>query len=241
MLADWLAPESASSFLATQLGQAPFSRPGAAQQSAALLSWDTLERILKSQDPATLDLLTVSRGRLVDAPAPRSAADVRSLMRADVSVVLRFSERHDEGLRALADSLGQLVPGEIHVQLYATPSGSNSYGWHYDFEDVFIVQSLGVKDYYFRQNTVARQTALGQPLDFSVVQRETSPLMTARLLPGDWLHIPSRWWHLVTCAQDALSISIGVLSANAIRGAHRIPPGWSGTEPHRADRERRMP
>ena len=36
-------------------------------------------------------------------------------------------------------------------------------------------------------------------------------LMQARLIAGDWLYVPRRWWHLVLCAEDSLSISVGVM------------------------------
>jgi hypothetical protein len=88
-------------------------------------------------------------------------------MRHGVSVVVRSSERNDPGLAGLAEAFGRSLPGEVHVQLYATPAGTHSYGWHYDFEDVFIAQTAGVKDYFFRENTVARETLLGQPMDFA--------------------------------------------------------------------------
>jgi hypothetical protein len=226
MLADWLAPESLSWFREAHFDRAPIARGGAAAKAVPLFGWDTLSRVLTSRPP--LDLMTVSRGRLVDVPAPRTLAEVRALMRTGVSVVVRGSERHDAGLAELAAAFARDLPGEVHVQLYVTPAGTNSYGWHYDFEDVFIVQTAGAKDYYFRANTVARGTALGDPLDFTCITRETSPLYTARLVAGDWLYIPATWWHLVKCTDDALSISVGVMSPRALGSARRLPAGWSG-------------
>jgi len=128
-----------------------------------------------------------------------------------ISTVIRASERHDEGLRRLADSFKALLPAKIHVQLYATPAGTHSYGWHYDLEDVFIAQTLEVKDYYMRENTVGGAAGASETFDFGCIRKETSPLMQARLIAGDWLYIPRRWWHLVLCAEDSLSISVGVM------------------------------
>jgi ribosomal protein L16 Arg81 hydroxylase len=45
---------------------------------------------------------------------------------------------------------------------------------------------------------------------FAGYARETSPLQTARLVPGDLLYVPARWWHMALCEVDALSISVGV-------------------------------
>ncbi len=60
------------------------------------------------------------------------------------------------------------------MQLYATPGGTYSFGWHYDFEDVFIAQTLGIKDYYLRDNTLARHTLIGETLDFGCIRQEKS-------------------------------------------------------------------
>lgn len=226
MLAEWVAPVDVAQFLATHLGKSPTAGAGTAAGATALLDWATLDRVLASDQP--LDILTVARGRLVDAPAPRSAADVERLMRDGVSTVVRGSERNDAGLARLAASFGATLPGEVHVQLYATPGGTNSYGWHFDFEDVFIAQTLGVKDYYFCANTVAGEARLGDTLDFASFKRERSPLMSSRLVAGDWLYLPARWWHLVKCAEDSLSISIGVMGPDELANARRLPAGWTG-------------
>ncbi|HVT06203.1 MAG TPA: cupin domain-containing protein [Polyangia bacterium] len=226
MLSEWLAPDDVRSFLATHFHSAPFARPAAAAGALAALEWSTLDRILRSEQP--LDIMTVRAGELQPVPPPRSLDEARALMRAGISVVVRGAERHDPGLRAVAAGFEAALPGEVHIQVYATPGGTNSYGWHYDFEDVFIAQTAGAKDYYFRQNTVARDTVLGDRLDFTCIRRETSPIYQSRLIAGDWLYIPSTWWHLVKCAQDSLSISVGVMPPEELRKAKRLPPGWTG-------------
>jgi len=227
LLTDWLAPDDLDWFRRTHFQRAPFARPAAARAAIPVLDWDTIDRVLGSPEP--LDVMTVTGGRLQEVPRPRSVAEVRALMQAGISVVVRGAERHDPGLRAVAEGFAAALPGEVHVQLYATPGGTNSYGWHYDFEDVFIAQTAGVKDYYFRANTVARDTVLGDRLDFTCVRREKSPIYSSRLIAGDCLYIPSTWWHLVKCAEDSLSISVGVMPPEALRAARRLPPGWTGT------------
>ena len=191
-----------------------------------MLDWQTLDRVLGSDQP--LDVMTVRAGQLQEVASPRSLGEARALMHAGVSVVVRGAERHDPGLRALADGFEAALPGEVHVQVYATPGGTNSYGWHYDFEDVFIAQTAGAKDYYFRENTVARDTQLGDHLDFTSIRQETSSIFHSHLISGDWLYIPSTWWHLVKCPEDSLSISVGVMPPERLRQARRLPAGWTG-------------
>jgi 50S ribosomal protein L16 3-hydroxylase len=127
--------------------------------------------------------------------------------------VIRRAERNDPALADLAAAFAADLPGTINVQLFVTRAGTNGFGWHYDFEEVFIVQTAGVKDYYFRENTVDRDTPLGTQPNFEKFRDERGPLRTARLCAGDWLYIPSRWWHMARCQEDSLSISIGVLPA----------------------------
>jgi 50S ribosomal protein L16 3-hydroxylase len=208
MLDEWLAPASVHDFVRGYFGRTPHARPGAAARVVPWFDWATLGRVLEQGPP---DMLIASRGQLVEVPLPRNLSDVRRLLAARLGLVIRKSERHDRQLAQLARAFGQHVPGDVHIQLYVTPAGTQTFGWHYDFEDVFIAQTAGMKDYHFRDNTVARGTPVGAQPDFSCVRRETSPLFGSQLIPGDWLYIPRRWWHLVHSVEDSLSISIGVL------------------------------
>ena len=226
MLPEWLAPDDVSWFEDNHLGRAPCARPGAAMDALPAFTWQTLADVVGSDLP--VDVLTVAGGESVPVRPPRSREDVTRLMASGVSVVVRGAERNDTGLSRLAGRFERVLPGEVHVQLYATPAGTNSYGWHYDFEDVFIVQTAGVKDYYFRANTVALDAVLGDKLDFTTFRNERSPLMSARLIAGDWLYLPARWWHLVKCVDESLSISVGVMSPAELQRARRLPPGWTG-------------
>lgn len=208
-LGSWLAPTTVGEFARGHLGQIPFARPDTAAATAGAFPWDALERVLAS--PREPDVLVVCRGRALDLPPPRTLSEARSLMASGVGLVARRAEQQDAGLAALASNLARDVPGETHVQLFVTPAGTHGFGWHYDFEDVFIVQTAGAKDYYFRANTVDRDAPVGSQPDFGAVRRESSPMGTVRLVAGDWLYLPARWWHVAKCVEDSLSISLGVL------------------------------
>lgn len=207
MLSEWLAPTPVGDFVGQALRRAPWAMAGTAAAARARFDWATLDRVLAAAPPR--DVLVVARGDLVDVPVPTSLAALRPLMARGIGLNIRRGERHDPGLAALAAAFAADLPGEVHVQLFVTPGGTHGFGWHYDHEDVFIVQTAGIKDYYFRPNTVDL-TARGGTPDFARFRAETSPLATARLEPGDFLYIPSRWWHMARCHEDALSISLGV-------------------------------
>jgi ribosomal protein L16 Arg81 hydroxylase len=209
MLRDWLAPDSVEAFVQEHLARSPLARPSAAEPVRRLLDWQVFGSLLGADPPP--DVLVATRGLLVQTAAPRSLEEARRLMQQGFGIVVRQSERHSEDFAELARSFAEDLPGEVHVQLYATPAGTQTFGWHYDHEDVFIAQTVGIKDYYFRENTVSGLCARGQRPDFAAVRRETSQLLAAKLIPGDWLYIPRRWWHLVRSVEDALSISLGIV------------------------------
>jgi len=203
MLAEWLAPASVDEFVQRSFGRAPHARPGTAERVIPWFDWAVLGRVLARRPP---DMLVASRGRLVNMPPPRNLAEARQLLDAKLGLVIRKSEHHDAQLAQLARAFERDLPGEVHVQLYVTPAGTQTFGWHYDFEDVFIAQTVGRKDYYFRDNTVDRHTSVGEQPDFSCIRRETSTSFGSQLIAGDWLYIPHRWWHLVRSVEDSLSI-----------------------------------
>ena len=134
-------------------------------------------------------------------------------MSRGIGLVVRRAEEHDPALAQLASSLTQHIPGQANIQLFVTPAGTHGFSWHYDDEEVFIVQTHGIKDYFFRNNSLERQRRPGKAPDFSLSNKETSPIGTTRLIAGDWLYIPSRWWHVAKCVEDSLSISLGVAPA----------------------------
>src|SRR5690606_22824859 len=151
--------------------------------------------------------------RLLPIAAPRSYAELRPLFAHGIGLCMRRAERSHPQLERVASAFRAL--GETHVQIFATPGGTHGFGWHYDDEDVFLVQTLGAKEYFFRPNTVAREPATAA--SFRKFPRESSPVYSARLVAGDFLYVPARWWHMALCEQDALSMSIGVLPTHRCR------------------------
>ena len=206
LLERWLGAMSRDEFRHQVLHQTAIARPSTVHQPEALLDWQILDEVLASE--IRPDVLVVAAGKLLPLPPPRSVAELRGYLRMGVGACVRHAERCHPTLRAIADAFVAEL-GEAQVQLFVTPGGTHGFGWHYDDEDVFIAHTLGVKDYYFRANTVAAD----EPARGSVFGRyrdETSALCAATLVAGDFLYVPARWWHMAVCQQTSLSISVGV-------------------------------
>lgn len=124
--------------------------------------------------------------------------------------MLRHTERFDTRLAQIASGLERELQGTAVIQIYSTPANHHSFGWHYDAEEVFIVQTTGEKDYYLRENTInPRPTLEAMPKDMQY-EKETTPVIGATLIAGDFLYIPRGWWHMAKGKKDSLSLSIGV-------------------------------
>ncbi|MBV8518761.1 MAG: hypothetical protein JO197_15300 [Acidobacteria bacterium] len=213
-LAEWLDDESVDAFLARHFQKAPLARPSAAKSAMPLLDWNVVERMLAQR--VKPDMLVVRNGRLLD-PAPQTFAELRALFDRGYSLVLRRTERYDASLAELARTFAPQLDGDVSIQLYLTPKGFHSFGWHYDCEDVFIAQAMGTKEYFLRANTVNPAPTLdAMPRDMHF-ERETSPAVASTLIAGDWLYVPRGWWHVARAHEDAMSISIGILSPAAAR------------------------
>lgn len=209
MLREWLGGVTVEEFGDAYFHRAAIAQPASAKGAVPLLDWAVLDRVL-GVDP---EVLVVAQGQLLPLPPPRSVRALRAYFSMGVGLCLRHGERCDPGLRRVADAFETDV-GEAHVQLFITPAGTHGFGWHYDDEDVFIAQTAGRKDYYFRENTIARDLA-AHSREFQRYHAETSPLHMATLLAGDFLYLPARWWHMAVCHEDALSISVGVSARGA--------------------------
>jgi hypothetical protein len=205
VLGTWLGDAPVEEFRARALSRTAIARPATARDATRLLTWDVLDRVLAvACEP---DVLVVARGRMLPLPVPRSLATLRGYFAMGVGLCVRHAERCDPGLASVAAAF-EADLGTAHVQLFVTPGKTHGFGWHFDDEHVFVAQTAGVKDYYFRPNTATTEPA--SPAAFQHYGRETSVMATAKLVPGDFLYLPARWWHMALCYDDALSISVGV-------------------------------
>jgi ribosomal protein L16 Arg81 hydroxylase len=135
------------------------------------------------------------------------------------TIIVRHAERRHAGLGELARSFEATFGGPVDIQIFATPAGSGGFSWHYDAEDLFILQTAGEKAYGLRKNTVdpwPLEETLPQDMRY---EREIMPLMQVSLMAGDLLYLPCGYWHKADAARSmetAISLAIGVMSRTAM-------------------------
>lgn len=210
----WLGELPKQQFVADYYHKLPFSRAGAAQAACPLGSWGVLDELLRSE---AADVLVVERGRR-RSDGPRSADAARRLVDEGCTVLIRHAERHHEPLAKLAAAFHVDFAAPVNVHVYVTGGGQFGFGWHYDAEDVFIVQTQGRKQYALRKNTVnpwPLEETLPEDMRY---ERELMPLMKCLLSPGDWLYIPGGYWHMAEAVgeEPSISLAVGVMSRTAV-------------------------
>ncbi|MEX2286458.1 MAG: cupin domain-containing protein [Planctomycetaceae bacterium] len=207
MIERLLDPALLPTFINEHYQKLPFALAGGAKDFVPLAGWDTIEAVLSKPN---VDWLTVRKGEKVESRAPRSQQDVKRLLNDGVTLVIRHAERHADSLAQLAESFRDDFGGDVDVHIYCTPADGFGFGWHYDAEEVFIIQTAGTKTYSLRKNTVNPwPVAETLPADMHY-GAEIMPLLRCRLQAGDWLYIPSGYWHKGDAEHEAVSMAVGV-------------------------------
>lgn len=203
-------------FIEENFHRLPFTLPQGARDHCSLGTWDTLGELLGRSG---IDLMVVRDGRRYDGSDPQTLEAAQALGAEGYTILVRHAERHDPRLAELAAAFAQDLSGTVDVHLYATPPGRHGFSWHYDAEDVFILQTTGKKEYSLRKNTVHPWPLVETIPQDMKYERELMPLMRVLLSAGDWLYIPCGYWHKADAApsdETAISLAIGVMSPAAI-------------------------
>ena len=207
ILARLLGEFPAPRFLEEHYFRLPFSRPGGARGIAPAIDWDRVRALVEAPGA---DVMISRRGQLAEG------GDWKSNYDRGFTITVRSAEKSDAELARLAEEFRAEFLAPVNVHLYCTPAGEHGFGWHYDVEDVFILQLEGSKRYSLRKNTVNPWPVLEtMPRDLKF-EREGSPVFDCRLAAGDWLYIPAGWWHLATTEQESTSLAVGLMSPTAL-------------------------
>ena len=191
----------------------PFSLPREAAAYAQLGNWPTVASILAQPDA---DVLVVKEGRRWEGNRNPSSDEARRLFDDGYTVLVRHAERCHAEVAELAADFARDFCSAVDVHIYCTPANQHGFGWHYDAEDVFILQAAGCKEYSLRKNTVNPWPVVeALPHDMRY-EREIMPLSRCLLSAGDWLYIPHGYWHKADAKEASFSLAVGVMSPSAL-------------------------
>jgi ribosomal protein L16 Arg81 hydroxylase len=156
------------------------------------------------------DVIVVRQNQRYAGPPPVTTEEAQAVVADGYTLLVRHAELHHPGLGEFGRSLAADFAAPINIHIYCTPASKVGFAWHYDAEEVFIVQTAGVKEYFLRKNSVNPwpiEETLPRDMRY---EREIMPLMKVVLAAGDWLYIPSGYWHYGAAHEAAISLSIGI-------------------------------
>jgi 50S ribosomal protein L16 3-hydroxylase len=201
-------------FLDEYYTRVPCTRAGAAAGFTTFQGWPAVQAILAG---TAVDGFLAREGVMWEGGRLPPFPELRAQFDQGHTLVIRSAERHDAEIARLAEGFQRDFAAEVNVHVYCTPPQRSGFGWHYDPEDVFILQTHGSKEYQLRKNTVNPWPLLAQmPKDLRY-ERERMPVWSCRLRPGDWLYIPTGWWHSARGIEgDSITLAIGLMTPSAI-------------------------
>jgi 50S ribosomal protein L16 3-hydroxylase len=209
VLQELLGPVPVREFFQRHFSRLPFAMP---DRAGYYTTYFTDADFAAMVEHARSILRIVRDGRLVQDNARMSWTEAQTYHRRGHTLLVRHAERSCAKVQVLAEEFAHFFHSPVDIQVYLTPDKSQAFGWHYDLEEVFIIQVKGCKEYTIRQNTVNPLPVWdNMPADMRY-DRETSRLrMTCRVEAGDWLYIPSGWWHIARTQAESIHLSIGIM------------------------------
>lgn len=221
ILSQLLSSHPLEKFLESNFSKLPFSSPGGAAGFTKHLNWKLIEEIISSKKSV---LRIVHNGVVIKDYAEMDFTQARNHHQQGHTLLLRFAEKADHHLAELAHDFAHSFHTPVDIQLYCTPQGHNAFGWHYDVEEVFILQCEGSKTYTIRPNTFHPNPLVSSiPKDLGYQHEKTPQQLKVTLEPGDWLYIPSGWWHIAQTQTESLHISVGLMPSSALDVISYLP------------------
>lgn len=212
VLAPLLHPTTEEVFRREFLFKQPYAAAGTASEYQRLIGWPLLFEIFASNYS---DCWLAKRGKLLEGSTGQltPASAIQTFEEDGYSIVVRHSERAHPKLTAIAEKFHDHFQDPIDIQLYATPAEEEGFDWHYDIEEVFVIQSLGEKEFFLRvPMTTPRldRVELPREIDFT---NGFGPEIRCRLKAGDFLYIPAGVFHKARAITPSFHLSVGVMSS----------------------------
>ncbi|MEU9581003.1 JmjC domain-containing protein [Streptomyces chilikensis] len=205
-----------------------------------LMTWNDLNKLLTSQrlEPPRIRLHRggppLNVGEYTEPVTTRRHTVWRRLHPAELharladgaSLVLDSVDEMHRPVARLAEDIERTLRTRVQTNLYASWTGTEGFGIHWDDHDTVIVQLDGSKHWRLYGTTRPH------PLHRDVEQPEqppTEPVADLVLQAGDVLYVPRGVWHAVAADQEARSLHLtcGLQTHTATQ------PGEDATPPPR--------
>lgn len=221
ILSELIEPLSLQQFSEQYLFKMPYAAPLKATRFKDLVSWPLLWEIFNTKHK---DCWLPRHGQLPPDPALQTGMltfdQARKGYEEGRTVLVRHAEKAHPKLKAIADDFHSIFKDPVDIQIYGTPPEEEGFDWHYDSEEVFVIQTVGEKEFRIRKNTINPYPMhMRVPKNMQFEKESPTQEIRCHLKAGDWLYIPSGWWHKARAVTPSFHMSVGVM---ALTGAHYL-------------------
>ena len=222
-----IEPLSFEEFKATYLFKRPFAAPFKAAQFNGLVSWKLLWEIFAN---AHNDCWLPQNGRLpeINGNGRLSFEEAVKAYQDGRTILIRHAEKAHFKLAEIARDFYRTFNDPIDIQLYCTPPRQVGFDWHYDLEEVFVIQCQGEKEFRLFQNKDPLAPSGPVVKADDLPAQITGPEIRCHLKAGDWLYIPAGYWHMAEAVTPSFHMSVGVMASNVYG---RKSTHWSLVKP----------
>jgi hypothetical protein len=191
----------------------------AAVDVAGLMTWDDLNTLLATQrlEPPRMRLhqggAQLHIGDYTEPVTTRRHTVWRRLQPAELharladgaSLVLDCVDEMHRPLARLAEDIERVLRTRIQANLYASWTGTQGFGVHWDDHDTLVVQLDGSK--HWRLYGTTRPYPLHRDVE-QPAEPPAKPVADLVLHAGDVLYVPRGVWHAVAADQGARSLHV---------------------------------
>lgn len=203
-----LQDDSSSRFLSENWKCVPYSRPIAAKN---LITFSHPEDLDKISSAANSKIKIIKDNQIIQSSQSFPSTLLHESLNQGRSLVIRHAEKSLKPLENLATQFATCFQGAVDIQIFLTPANQQTFDWHYDAEEVFIIQTEGTKKFTLRQNTINPNPSLdNMPNDLQYEKETSSIVLNCDLEAGDWLYIPKGWWHRAQAQTRSIHLSVGI-------------------------------
>jgi ribosomal protein L16 Arg81 hydroxylase len=219
--ASLVEPLGIDAFFGDHHGKREWFQRGRHDRFDGLLSWQTLNALIRDQRPTAPRFRLTKADRLVPEAAYHrivqtlrgplrllEPARMLAELRAGATLVWDAIDQAHPPIREVKQAIERALHAFAFVNMYASWGTVAGVGAHWDDHDVFVLQITGRKRW--RVHPATRKHPL--PEDFDEAEPPGEYAYEWTLAAGDVLYLPRGWWHQVSPqGEPSLHLTVGIL------------------------------
>ena len=199
-----LSPFSSEEFINSYWGRKALYIPGNSDKFENLFNWETVNDLLFSnRNYLGCRLLYEKKG------LPSSSFDnLDEWLEKGATLVINHVNKIDPLVDKFQAVLSYELNAHININAYMSYPAKQGFDNHFDFHDVFIVQTEGEKDWFIFEPT-RTYPIHKQPNQDKGDPPDSKPYLKCKLSPGDVIYIPRGHWHYAVANTPSIHLTVG--------------------------------